>query len=166
MPCPLCGGVLKCFGTRLRKCILRSGEKIVLSLRRLRCSNPTCRRIHHELPDFLVPYKRHESASIELVCAPWVKLREVDVAVEDRTIGRWKRWLETFASYWEGCLRTISARMGLQSGTNPEASSTSPLQRLFQLVGSRPGWLAEIVRTLVNAGFWVQTHSAWMAGTA
>jgi len=164
VPCPLCGGTLKCFGTRLRKCVLRNGEKIVLSLRRLRCSNPACHRIHHELPAFLLPYKRHECASIERVCTSQGKAR--DVAVEDSTIGRWKRWLEGLASYWEGCLRTISVRMGFQSGTKPEASSASPLQRLFQHLGHQPGWLAVIVRTLVNAGLWVQTRSALVAGTS
>ncbi|WP_242966792.1 DUF6431 domain-containing protein [Desulfosporosinus sp. FKA] len=31
----------------------------------MRCVN--CRRIHHELPDCLVPYKRYESTCIESV---------------------------------------------------------------------------------------------------
>ena len=36
---------------------------MVLSIRRLRCAD--CKRIHHELPDILVPYKHHVRESIE-----------------------------------------------------------------------------------------------------
>ncbi|MGI6649770.1 MAG: DUF6431 domain-containing protein [Bacillota bacterium] len=41
------------------------GNQNVLVIRRLRCRH--CHRIHHELPDILVPYKRHSSESIESV---------------------------------------------------------------------------------------------------
>ncbi|WP_429472508.1 DUF6431 domain-containing protein [Neobacillus sp. B4I6] len=52
-------------GTRDRKSKERSGETRVYNIRRLRCDN--CGSIHHELPDFLVPYKRYESNCIEMV---------------------------------------------------------------------------------------------------
>ncbi|WP_245590390.1 DUF6431 domain-containing protein [Aneurinibacillus terranovensis] len=41
-------------GTRDRKSKDSSGETKVYNIRRLGCVN--CGRIHHELPDFLVPY--------------------------------------------------------------------------------------------------------------
>ncbi|MGI6435620.1 MAG: DUF6431 domain-containing protein [Syntrophomonadaceae bacterium] len=45
LPCPCCSGKLKVIGSRQRKCITASGEKIVLIIRRLRCIE--CNRIHH-----------------------------------------------------------------------------------------------------------------------
>ncbi|KUG05276.1 hypothetical protein ASZ90_017349 [hydrocarbon metagenome] len=62
---PCCGDKLKVVGSRERKCIEGSGTKIVLIIRRLCCTE--CKRIHHELPDMLVPYKRHARESIETV---------------------------------------------------------------------------------------------------
>ncbi|MGI6467766.1 MAG: DUF6431 domain-containing protein [Syntrophomonadaceae bacterium] len=55
--CPCCSGILKAISRRKRSCIDSLGEKVILSIRRLRCVE--CKRIHHELPDMLVPYKRH-----------------------------------------------------------------------------------------------------------
>ncbi|WP_335338494.1 DUF6431 domain-containing protein [Paenibacillus naphthalenovorans] len=52
-------------GSRKRISRNATGEVKVLSLRRLRCTG--CCKIHHELPDFLVPYKRYESTCIEEV---------------------------------------------------------------------------------------------------
>ncbi|WP_445349419.1 DUF6431 domain-containing protein [Desulforudis sp. DRI-14] len=56
IPCPCCSGHLKVIGSRKRSCIDSLGDKIVLIIRRLGCV--ACHRIHHELPDMLVPYKR------------------------------------------------------------------------------------------------------------
>ncbi len=53
--CPVCGCCeLKVIGSRKRNTLQGDGETIILIIRRLRCRN--CRRIHHELPDILVPY--------------------------------------------------------------------------------------------------------------
>lgn len=166
VPCPLCGGMLECFGTRLRGCIQANGEKILLSLRRLRCTNEACNRVHHELPSSLVPYKRHACASIESACTPRIESHGIDVVAEDSTISRWKRWMEASAQYWNGSLRAISSRMGMDPGMISEASSASPLQSLLELAGQQPGWLAQLVRSLVNAGLWIQTRSACMSGTS
>ena len=166
VPCPLCGGILECFGTRLRGCIQANGEKILLSLRRLRCTNEACNRIHHELPSSLVPYKRHACDSIESACTPRAESHKIDVVAENSTINRWKRWVEASAQYWDGSLQAISRRMGMRPGTKPEASSAPPLQRLLNLVGQQSGWMAQIVRSLVNAGLWVQTRSACMSGAS
>ncbi|MGB4509265.1 MAG: DUF6431 domain-containing protein, partial [Syntrophomonadaceae bacterium] len=54
IPCPCCSGGLKVIGSRPRKCVNSVGERITLIIRRLRCVK--CQRIHHELPDMLVPY--------------------------------------------------------------------------------------------------------------
>lgn len=64
--CPVCSSpVLKVIGSRNRKLLNSCGTRIVLVIRRLRCSS--CKRIHHELPDCIVPYKRYSSESIEAI---------------------------------------------------------------------------------------------------
>ena len=163
VPCPCCGEALACIGTRTRGCVQPDGEKVLFSLRRLRCTNEACGRIHHELPDCLVPYKRHASASIESACTPSTEAADTAISAENSTLGRWQRWAEACAQYWDCCLRAIASRLGMNPGTKPGASSASPLQRLLQRIGHQHGWLAQIVRSLVNAGLWVQTRSACMA---
>ncbi|MCF8567984.1 DUF6431 domain-containing protein [Alicyclobacillus tolerans] len=70
-----------CWG---RGYIQSSGKSVKLIIRRLQCRD--CKKIHHELPDILVPYKRHESASIEQA------MREVvpAVAADESTLYRWR----------------------------------------------------------------------------
>ncbi|MEW5785724.1 MAG: DUF6431 domain-containing protein, partial [Bacillota bacterium] len=46
-------------GSRKRTFINEAGEREILIIRRLRCKN--CKRVHHELPDIIVPYKRYNS---------------------------------------------------------------------------------------------------------
>ena len=63
LSCPICGGTLAAYDRKTRKVHTRSSGKIVLLLRRLRCTQ--CEKLHTELPDFLVPYKRYSRKSIE-----------------------------------------------------------------------------------------------------
>lgn len=56
-------------------------------IRRLWC--PRCKRIHHELPDFLSPYKHFISACIEKV----FQKQGGTICCENSTIYRWRRWL-------------------------------------------------------------------------
>ncbi|ULO04805.1 hypothetical protein H1230_16785 [Paenibacillus sp. 19GGS1-52] len=65
MPCPCCTEKLMVIGSRERKVRGGGGELRLLVIRRLRCAGS--RKIHHELPDLLVPYKRYESGSMEQV---------------------------------------------------------------------------------------------------
>jgi hypothetical protein len=53
-------------GSRKRICINDQGAKNVPGHPQI-AMHVECRRIHHELPDKLVPYKRHVSESIEAV---------------------------------------------------------------------------------------------------
>ena len=76
--CPCCHATQrKVIGSRNRK-VLELDEtrgdlqEKVLRIRRLQCRS--CLKIHHELPDILVLYKRHAAATIEAV------LKEADVA--------------------------------------------------------------------------------------
>lgn len=44
------------------------GDSRTLLIRRLRCGD--CGRVHHELPDIVVPYKRYDSETIEEILSP------------------------------------------------------------------------------------------------
>ncbi|WP_369123484.1 DUF6431 domain-containing protein [Alicyclobacillus suci] len=63
VPCPCCQSTLSVAGNRTRTCIQSSGAHIKLVICRMRCKQ--CRRIHHELPYILFPYKRYDRQSVE-----------------------------------------------------------------------------------------------------
>lgn len=160
--CPICESRLNCVGSRHRICICEDSERIYILIRRLRCENKDCRKLHHELPDLLVPYKRHASGCIERILAFPGSPDTSDISAEESTFKAWNRWFRRLAGYWHGCLQAISRRLGQPSEENIVSSSQSPLQALHSLVGSHPGWLARIVRPIANAGFWVHTRSEWL----
>lgn len=153
IPCPCCSGRLKVVGSRKRSCINSLGERIVLVIRRLGCV--ACHRIHHELPDILVPYKRHLGESIEAAVSGDPAL---SAAVDESTLWRWRRWFRELADYFQGSLVALAARYLMASAEGQSTLSESALHRIWQLVGDAPGWLARIVRPLTNANLWVQTR--------
>lgn len=152
--CPLCSSQeLKVAGTRARKVIKSCGEKLILVIRRLRCSN--CGRIHHELPDNIVPYKRYSSKSIETI----LDGAEDTVSCEESTIHRIRKWFINFSGYLAGCLDAIAARWGSKVITDQQSS----ISRIKAYVGYEAGWLNRVVRPLVNLNLWVHTRSAFLS---
>lgn len=147
-------------GTRDRKSIDSSGETKIYNIRRLKCTN--CGRIHHELPDFLVPYKRYKLECIETVLTNPSKHM---IPADESTLYRWFEWFHHFVEYWAGCLVSIMLR--IKQEKNPldvtSASSGTALHRIGRLVGDAPGWLARIVRPVVNINLWVHTRSAFLS---
>ncbi len=85
--CPLCGGQLSAVGTRRRHFIREDGTKAVLMIRRYRCEG--CGHIHHELPDFLLPYKQHTASTLEKVYSG----NRWDVCCDDNDFRRLYLWL-------------------------------------------------------------------------
>lgn len=158
-PCPCCGERLKVIGSRKRKYINGLGEKVVLVIRRLRCSH--CSKVHHELPDILTPYKRYGSENIEAVVG---SESELTVAADESTITRWKQWFKEISNYLASTLVSIAIRYRIQSVEGVSGLPQSPLQRIWQLVGNAPRWLARTVRPVVNANYWVHTRSALLSG--
>ncbi|PKM47231.1 MAG: hypothetical protein CVV03_04415 [Firmicutes bacterium HGW-Firmicutes-8] len=139
--CPLCSSPeLKVIGSRNRGALRGDGEAIILVIRRLRCRN--CRRIHHELPDMLVPYKRYTSAAIEAILDD----NATEICCENSSISLIKSWFAEASEYIAGCLPAIAARLGLET----KLRSGSARQRIKDLVGEASGWLAKAVRTIVN----------------
>ena len=74
-------------GWRKRGIIGADGEKLILKIRRLKCAK--CNRIHHELPDCVVPYKHHCAETIEKI----INGETEGVPCDNRTI----RWI---AAWW------------------------------------------------------------------
>lgn len=158
VPCPCCGDELVVIGSRRRKLVNSCGESRQLIIRRLRCLQ--CLRIHHELPDCIVPYKRYESECIEQV----VSMSEApSVAADDSTLQRWRRWFQEQAAYLLGCLSSIAIRFHQDPVECLSISSQSAHHEIGHFVGDAPGWLARIVRPIANANLWVHTRSAFLS---
>jgi hypothetical protein len=156
--CPCCGGKLKVIGSRHRGCIKDSGENMDLIIRRLSCLK--CNRIHHELPDILIPYKRHGSFSIESVLSESIELA---VPADESTIRSWRIWFQSMCNYFLGCLLSVTIRCGKEFVEEKSSFPESKLQRIWQYVGDAPGWLARCVRPIVNSNLWIHTRSAFMS---
>jgi len=153
--CPICSNPeLKVIGSRKRGVLKGDGAAIILIIRRLRCLD--CKRIHHELPDILVPYKRYSSGVIEAI----VNDKSDEISCEDSSIYRIKRWFQEVSGYIAGCLGAVTAQHGLElvvTGTSLVA------QRIKAYVGEEASWLARAVRTVVNTNNWLHTRSAFMS---
>ncbi len=156
--CPCCDGALKVIGSRKRGYINELGERVVLIIRRLRCK--TCKQVHHELPDILVPYKRYSSKSIEAVVTGEEML---SVGADESTISRWRKWFRALANHFLGSLISIAYRYGKSAAEEKSELPGSLLQRIWCYVGDGPGWLARVVRPVVNANYWLQTRSAFLS---
>ncbi|MEC0373684.1 MULTISPECIES: DUF6431 domain-containing protein [Paenibacillus] len=160
VPCPCCGGSLSVIGSRKRKLWEASGEQRLLIVRRLRCV--TCRKIHHELPNCIVPYKRYESACVESVVAS--EPEEIVVAADHSTLYRWRSWFRSQTVHWMGCLESIAIRFTLDVAEESSGPSQTAHHRFGRYVGDAAGWLARIVRPVANSNFWVHTRSAFLSG--
>lgn len=159
VPSPCCGESLVIIGSRQRKCFSEIAEEKVLIIRRMRCKR--CRRVHHELPDCLVPYKRYESSCVEHVVS---ESKEAPaIAADNSTLYRWKNWIQEQATYLVGCLASITIRFRLDP-VKPLSDASQPVHlRIGRFVGNAPGWLARTVRSVANSNLWLHTRSAFLS---
>jgi len=155
---------LAVIGSRRRKYIDEVGDAIVLVIRRLKCT--ACGRIHHELPDILVPYKRHASQSIEAVVEGGIAT--LTVTADEATLYRWRRWFRLRLHSIVGCLASLSLRLGKESveGLLLSRLPKTTLHRIWDYVGNAAGWLARAVRPVANSNLWVHTRSAFLSDEA
>lgn len=131
-------------------------------IRRMRCES--CRKIHHELPDILVPYKRYSAESIEQVVG---ESDSIDVAADESTLCRLRKWFQAWAPYAVSSLRSIAVRFRLDFPVRTTSDSPQTvLQNIGRKQGKTNGWLANVVRPIVNTHLWVHTRSACLAGSA
>jgi hypothetical protein len=126
-------------GTRRRKIIVFGGTPKTIILRRLRCVE--CRKIHHELPDMVVPYKRYCAETIGKILAGETK---EPAAVEESTIWRIKTWWAALLLYFEGVIASLAEKAGVAFPASPSPK--------------------EIVRAVVNSNLWPHTRSAFLSG--
>jgi hypothetical protein len=96
--------------------------------------------IHHELPDILVPYKRHCAKTIENIISGDV----ADVCCDDREIEKIKTWWESCRTYFEGVLNSLREKYGDVLPPHPAPK--------------------EIIRAVANANLWTHTRSALLSG--
>jgi len=136
--CPVCGNTLLVIGVRERKYIDSGGITRILVIRRLRCKG--CRVIHHELPDMLVPYKRHCAETVESI----VNDKPESTCCDDRTVTRIKKWWEACRLYFENVLASLREKYGVQFPQRPAPR--------------------EIVRAVANANLWIHTRTAYLSG--
>lgn len=145
---------MEVIGSRKRGVIESNGQKKKLAIRRLRCSH--CNRIHHELPDILVPYKRYSSETMEAgIC----DTRD-DLPCEMSTIRTWQIWFALLEKYFNACLLAIKT---LHSDNDKLAAKISLLLPLKDKIPHPAGWLAVLVRLIVNTNRWIHTRFAFMS---
>lgn len=153
--CPICSSeILKVIGSRNRGALDSNGENLIIVIRRLKCT--ACKKIHHELPDILVPYKRYLSECIEAI----IEGEHEEIACEGSTIYRLRRWFNTIKSHIKGSLASAAARN--KTGMGMVAGETI-LKIIKTYVEEGFGWLSRVVRTVVNTNNWVHTRIAFMA---
>ena len=86
--CTICQRKMGRLGRKRRKVKQADGTWIVLFVRRFYCE--PCKKVHHELPDIIVPYKRHKAESIEAVINE--ETDEIPVEMDASTINRLQNW--------------------------------------------------------------------------
>jgi hypothetical protein len=152
--CPCCDGCLAVVGSRKRFLIQPDGSKIWLIIRRLYCTH--CNRIHHELPDMVMPYKRYSTQAVEEILSGTASA-SIPVACENSTVRRIRIWFSLLRSYFVSCL------LSLKQLFQQDADFLTGIDKMLPLeVSTLPaGWLKYLVRILVNSGRWRQTRSAF-----
>lgn len=148
VPCPCCGGLLAVCGSRKRNLKKADGSEQVLSIRRLECE--LCGKIHHELPDMIVPYKRYEAEAVESALSGDGSNTAGTFPGEGNTLQRLKLWFLLLQEYFDEVLLSFTRQLCLESKI---------LLPLYPLKRQADGWLKCLVRLTVNAGLWLQTRS-------
>ncbi len=152
--CPICGSELSVSGSRKRGILEESGEKKALRIRRLWCDR--CKRIHHELPDIVVPYKRYGTEAIENILADKPEHSNA-CPCELSTAKRIKLWFFLLQEYYESTLESLKTYWEEDQEITTMISRILPLSEYHR---RSAGWLKVLVRLLVNSNRWLHTRSA------
>lgn len=126
-------------GWRSRKLITLIGSRLLLLVQRVRCKS--CGKIHHVLPDTVVPYKRFDAETVEAIIDgyPEKALCELD----EQEIYRIKTWWVKMERYLLKKSSTIMNKLQIQ---------ICPKSKLVT-----------IVRILANTHLWPGTRSVLLA---
>ncbi|WP_289423590.1 DUF6431 domain-containing protein [Faecalibaculum rodentium] len=155
--CPYCGGCLKPRDHRKRVHKVAGGGKEWYLIRRLKCTDDKCKKLHNELPDCMFPYKHYDCGLIEDVVEGVIS--EEDLETEDYpcegTIKHWKWWMERNRENMEGQIRSAAQRF-LDYEEGFLKTRESLLEGLKERIS--PGWLKAAARFIYNAGGRIQPY--------
>lgn len=157
--CPCCGSPLKYRDSRKRVHRTTGGGKEWYLIRRLRCSNGKCGRLHNELPDCICPYKHYDAGLIEDVADGVVS--EGDMETEDYpcegTMKHWRWWIRMNEKNMEGEIRAAAHRL-LDLDGKFLKSGASLLGEIRERIS--PGWLKAAARAIYNSGGRIEPYPA------
>ncbi|MDR0354947.1 MAG: DUF6431 domain-containing protein [Deltaproteobacteria bacterium] len=143
---PCCQAKFNKYGTRSRTYIDEEEQKNTLHIRVLRCEK--CGKIHRELPDFIVPYRRH-CAPILQRCIDAEKPADFPIAVcSTPTVYKFKKVFFDLEILLLKLLQNRRAKFVL-----PYDFPLNSMQEYRQ----QNNWLSRLVFELVNHGFWKRT---------
>ena len=131
--CPVCTSSLSVIGSKHRKAIDHTGVKQTFVIRRLRCVK--CALIHHELPDIIVPYKRHCCKAIEEVIDDVGERKRNSL----RRASRLKHWWRVMRAYFSFIVQSLNFQYGTDIQLFPP--------------------LKQVVRAMINSHSWAHTRS-------
>ena len=129
---------------------LEGGEKRILRLERLQCTNEGCRRLHNALPDCLVPYKHY---AVEVISGVLDDIIAADDTEDEdypceTTMYRWKLWMMRNRLRIDGYLKSFAHRMlGFD-----QRLLTAPFSLLDTIRLQNERWLEDILRLIYNSG--------------
>lgn len=115
-----------------------------------------CGRVHHELPDIIVPYKRYSSETIELILSP-SDTEADEYPCELSTALRLKLWFFLLREYFRNTLISLTFLYDYDIELGYEINEIIPC---IDTRSGVTGWLKKLVRFLVNSGRWLHTRSA------
>lgn len=136
----------------VKRIVFRCGESCCLyRIRRLRCVS--CRRIHRELPDFVLPFKNYDSQTVQgtLDLTP-----DNCCNADDSTMRRWQRSFELSKNALIALL--VSYYMNL---TKSMPSLLDVKDILSKITSEQKNWLSFVFRLLINSGHRAHTGFAF-----
>lgn len=130
----------------------------IYRIRRLKCLN--CNKIHHELTDFMIPYKRYSSDLISDVIGG-----KSDSDMDPQQVKKIHHWFALRLRSLVGLARR-AFKVDLNLAVSHEPDGTlSNLDWLKSCFAYHPNWLAHLVRLLVNLNLWPHTRSVWLSSS-
>ena len=117
-------------GIRARVWWRSDNDRQTLMIRRLRCER--CNKIHHELPDVIVPFKRYGADVIETAIKDKYSARKSPVS--SGTVRRFRRWWEAVEVHFLNVLLAL-VETGASFG-NPPA-----FKEILQAVANSNNWI-------------------------
>ena len=138
--------------SKSRESISLSGEVRNFLLRRLRCQNQDCKKLHTELPDIIQPRKHYDSEAIQSV----LDGNEAGCAADNSTIRRWKTEFAEAEPDINQRLASIYAQM-----TDEKVPIAVTVNTLDKIKIKIKRWLAFVMNLLINSGHKICTQFAF-----